>query len=141
MLRSADPGAHPVPYMISGGTDAKSFARLGIECYGFSPLRMPPDLDYWRLFHGVDERVPVEGLHFGVEVLAVEPERRHRGERRVERNLYDWAASMAMYGNDMRAYPDHNLVAFIGYKICEHMGWNWMKTASWTPPTAKGRRH
>lgn len=69
VLRSADPGAHPVPYMISGGTDAKSFARLGIECYGFSPLRMPPDLDYWRLFHGVDERVPVEGLHFGVEVL------------------------------------------------------------------------
>lgn len=68
-LRSADAGAHPVPYMISGGTDAKSFALLGIECYGFSPLRMPPDLDYWRLFHGVDERVPVEGLHFGVEVL------------------------------------------------------------------------
>lgn len=68
-LRSADPGAHPVPYMISGGTDAKSFARLGIECYGFSPLRMPPDLDYWRLFHGVDERVPVEGLLFGAEVL------------------------------------------------------------------------
>lgn len=69
VLRAADPGAHPVPYMISGGTDAKSFARLGIECYGFSPLRMPADLDYWRLFHGVDERVPVEGLHFGVEVL------------------------------------------------------------------------
>ena len=69
VLRWADPGAHPVPYMISGGTDAKSFARLGIECYGFSPLRMPADLDYWRLFHGVDERVPVEGLHFGVEVL------------------------------------------------------------------------
>ena len=55
--------------MISGGTDAKSFARLGIESYGFSPLRMPADLDYWRLFHGVDERVPVEGLHFGVQVL------------------------------------------------------------------------
>ncbi len=69
VLREADPGAHPVPYMISGGTDAKSFARLGIECYGFSPLRMPADLDYWRLFHGVDERVPVDGLHFGVDVL------------------------------------------------------------------------
>ncbi len=68
-LRAADPGAHPVPYMISGGTDAKSFARLGIECYGFSPLRMPPDLDYWRLFHGVDERVPVDGLLFGADVL------------------------------------------------------------------------
>lgn len=69
VLREADPGAHPVPYMISGGTDAKSFARLGIDGYGFSPLRMPADLDYWRLFHGIDERVPVDGLRFGVEVL------------------------------------------------------------------------
>lgn len=68
-LRAHDSGAHPVPYMISGGTDAKAFARLGIECYGFSPLRMPPELDYWRLFHGVDERVPVDGLTFGVRVL------------------------------------------------------------------------
>ncbi len=69
VLRAEDPGARPVPYMISGGTDAKAFARLGIDCYGFSPLQMPPDLDYWRLFHGVDERVPVDGLAFGVRVL------------------------------------------------------------------------
>ncbi|MBI1352585.1 MAG: M20/M25/M40 family metallo-hydrolase [Actinomycetales bacterium] len=68
-LRAEDPGARPVPYMISGGTDAKAFARIGIECYGFSPLQMPADLDYWRLFHGVDERVPVDGLTFGVRVL------------------------------------------------------------------------
>lgn len=69
VLREEDPGARPVPYMISGGTDAKSFARLGIDCYGFSPLRMPAGLDYWRLFHGVDERVPVDGLAFGIRVL------------------------------------------------------------------------
>ena len=69
VLRAEDPGARPVPYMISGGTDAKAFARLGIDCYGFSPLQMPADLDYWRLFHGVDERVPVDGLAFGVRVL------------------------------------------------------------------------
>lgn len=69
VLRDHDSGARAVPYMISGGTDAKAFSRLGIDCYGFSPLRMPPDLDYWRLFHGVDERVPVEGLQFGVRVL------------------------------------------------------------------------
>jgi len=69
VLRAEDPGARPIPYMISGGTDAKAFSRLGIECYGFSPLRMPADLDYWRLFHGVDERVPIEGLQFGVRVL------------------------------------------------------------------------
>ncbi|MFN8170478.1 MAG: M20/M25/M40 family metallo-hydrolase [Candidatus Nanopelagicales bacterium] len=69
VLRAEDPHAHAVPYMISGGTDAKAFTRLGISCYGFSPLKMPADLDYWRLFHGVDERVPVDGLRFGVRVL------------------------------------------------------------------------
>jgi acetylornithine deacetylase/succinyl-diaminopimelate desuccinylase-like protein len=69
VLRAEDPGARAVPYMISGGTDAKAFSGIGIECYGFSPLQMPADLDYWRLFHGVDERVPVEGLQFGVRVL------------------------------------------------------------------------
>ena len=69
VLRHEDPAATAVPYMISGGTDAKALSRLGIDCYGFSPLRMPPDLDYWRLFHGVDERVPVDGLKFGVRVL------------------------------------------------------------------------
>ncbi len=69
VLRDHDPGARVVPYMISGGTDAKALSRLEIDCYGFSPLKMPADLDYWRLFHGVDERVPVEGLRFGVSVL------------------------------------------------------------------------
>ncbi|MHB8795943.1 MAG: M20/M25/M40 family metallo-hydrolase [Candidatus Nanopelagicales bacterium] len=68
-LKAEDPGARTVPYMISGGTDAKAFSRHGIDCYGFSPLRMPADLDYWRLFHGIDERVPVDGLTFGVRVL------------------------------------------------------------------------
>ena len=69
VLRQEDPAAKAVPYMISGGTDAKALSRLGIDCYGFSPLRMPRDLDYWRLFHGVDERVPIDGLKFGVRVL------------------------------------------------------------------------
>jgi len=68
-LRAEDVAARPVPYMISGGTDAKAFVRLGIECYGFSPLKLPAGVDYWRMFHGVDERVPVEGLIFGVRVL------------------------------------------------------------------------
>ena len=69
VLRDADPGARAVPYMISGGTDAKALTRLGIDCYGFSPLKMPSDLDYWQLFHGVDERVPIDGLTFGVRAL------------------------------------------------------------------------
>jgi acetylornithine deacetylase/succinyl-diaminopimelate desuccinylase-like protein len=68
-LRAEDPGARPVPYMMSGGTDAKAFSTLGIRHFGFSPLRLPPDLNFAALFHGVDERVPVEGLQFGVRVL------------------------------------------------------------------------
>jgi acetylornithine deacetylase/succinyl-diaminopimelate desuccinylase-like protein len=68
-LRAEDPHAHPVPYLMSGGTDAKSFARLGIRCFGFSPLLLPPDLDFAAMFHGIDERVPVDGLRFGVRVL------------------------------------------------------------------------
>ncbi|MCI0688999.1 MAG: M20/M25/M40 family metallo-hydrolase [Sporichthyaceae bacterium] len=68
-LIAEDPGAKAVPYCLSGGTDAKSFSRLGIRCFGFSPLRLPPDLDFAGMFHGVDERVPVDGLQFGVRVL------------------------------------------------------------------------
>lgn len=68
-ILAADPEARTVPYMLSGGTDAKSFANLGIRCFGFAPLRLPPDLDFAALFHGVDERVPVDALEFGARVL------------------------------------------------------------------------
>jgi acetylornithine deacetylase/succinyl-diaminopimelate desuccinylase-like protein len=68
-LLVVDPDARIVPYMLSGGTDAKHFARLGIRCFGFIPLRLPPELDFAALFHGVDERVPVDSLLFGTEVL------------------------------------------------------------------------
>ncbi|MFG3258528.1 M20/M25/M40 family metallo-hydrolase [Streptomyces sp. NPDC048172] len=68
-LEHFDPGAHVVPYCMSGGTDAKQFSRLGIVGYGFSPLRLPEGFDYQAMFHGVDERVPVDALHFGVHVL------------------------------------------------------------------------
>jgi len=68
-LKAEDAGARPVPYCLSGGTDAKHFSRLGMRCFGFSPLRLPPDLDFSGMFHGVDERVPLESLAFGVRVL------------------------------------------------------------------------
>jgi acetylornithine deacetylase/succinyl-diaminopimelate desuccinylase-like protein len=68
-LRAEDPGARTVPYLMSGGTDAKAFSTLGIRCFGFAPLQLPPDLNFAALFHGIDERVPVEGLKFGVRVL------------------------------------------------------------------------
>jgi len=68
-ITAHDPGARVAPYMLSGGTDAKAWSRLGITGYGFSPLRLPADLDFAALFHGVDERVPLAALRFGVDVL------------------------------------------------------------------------
>lgn len=68
-LRAEDPGAVVVPYCLGGGTDAKAFSSLGIDCYGFAPLWLPEGFPYREMAHGVDERVPVEGLRFGTRVL------------------------------------------------------------------------
>lgn len=68
-LRAEDPDCAVLPYCLSGGTDNKSFAELGITGYGFAPLRLPADLDFSGMFHGVDERVPIEALLFGTRVL------------------------------------------------------------------------
>ncbi len=64
-----DPGAPVVPYLMGGGTDNKALATLGIAGYGFAPLRLPADLDFTGMFHGVDERVPIDALVFGQAVL------------------------------------------------------------------------
>ena len=68
-LLAEDPDAVVAPYLMSGGTDAKHFRRLGMRSYGFAPLRLPADLDFTALFHGVDERVPTDALEFGVRVM------------------------------------------------------------------------
>ena len=68
-INSEDPEGIPVPYLMSGGTDNKALHDLGIVGYGFSPLRLPKELDFFSLFHGVDERVPLDSLKFGVRVL------------------------------------------------------------------------
>jgi acetylornithine deacetylase/succinyl-diaminopimelate desuccinylase-like protein len=68
-LHSQDPEAHIAPFLMSGGTDAKAWHKLGITSYGFTPLRLPGDLDFTALFHGVDERVPVDALEFGSRVF------------------------------------------------------------------------
>jgi len=68
-LIKEDSVAIPVPYVMSGGTDNKALADLGIIGYGFSPLKLDADFNFMAMFHGVDERVPVEGLTFGARVL------------------------------------------------------------------------
>ncbi|MCG2622128.1 M20/M25/M40 family metallo-hydrolase [Arthrobacter sp. I2-34] len=68
-LHAEDPDAVVLPYTLSGGTDNKALHRLGITGYGFAPLRLPEELDFTGMFHGVDERVPVDSLKFGTRVL------------------------------------------------------------------------
>ena len=68
-LLEEDPEAVVAPYLMSGGTDAKHWDKLGIRCFGFAPLRLPDELDFTALFHGVDERVPTDALEFGSRVL------------------------------------------------------------------------
>ena len=68
-LQKADPGAPVLPYLLSGGTDNKALSKLGITGYGFAPLQLPEELDFPAMFHGVDERVPLDALVFGRRVL------------------------------------------------------------------------
>ena len=68
-LEAEDSGAHVLPYCLSGGTDNKALSLLGIRGFGFAPLRLPRDLDFAAMFHGVDERVPTDALEFGTRVL------------------------------------------------------------------------
>ncbi|MCA1306249.1 M20/M25/M40 family metallo-hydrolase [Microbacterium esteraromaticum] len=65
-----DPGVPVIPYLLGAGTDNKALAAIGITGYGFAPLQLPADLDFTGMFHGVDERVPVDSLVFGQRVLA-----------------------------------------------------------------------
>jgi acetylornithine deacetylase/succinyl-diaminopimelate desuccinylase-like protein len=69
ILREADPDGIPIPYMMSGVTDGRFFARLGIQTYGFTPMRLPPDFAFTSLIHAADERVPVEAVGFGADAV------------------------------------------------------------------------
>ncbi|HET6739999.1 MAG TPA: peptidase dimerization domain-containing protein, partial [Kribbella sp.] len=68
-VQAEDAQARFAPLLMSGGTDAKSWSRLGVRCFGFVPLQLPPDLDFMGMFHGIDERVPTSALEFGSRVL------------------------------------------------------------------------
>jgi len=69
VLARRDPGGVAVPYMIPGFTDSFAYARLGATCYGFSPVRLGPELNFTRMYHGHDERIPVDGFRWGVRTL------------------------------------------------------------------------
>jgi acetylornithine deacetylase/succinyl-diaminopimelate desuccinylase-like protein len=68
-IKRHDPQAVVVPNLVTGFTDATHWKKLGTKCYGFSPLKLPADVNFKNLFHGHDERIPLEGFRFGLEVL------------------------------------------------------------------------
>ena len=69
VVREHDPKGVVVPYVIPGFTDAAFLSRLGVTCYGFAPVRLPDGMNFSELFHGHDERIPVDGFLFGLRVL------------------------------------------------------------------------
>lgn len=69
-LNRHDPGCHVLPYMLGAGTDNNALADLGINGYGFAPLLLPAELDFTGMFHGIDERVPIDSIIFGRAVLS-----------------------------------------------------------------------
>jgi acetylornithine deacetylase/succinyl-diaminopimelate desuccinylase-like protein len=69
VIQEHHPGAIAVPLMIPGFTDSHAYAKLGATCYGFSPVKMPRGLNFTGLYHGHDERIPVDGFAWGLRVL------------------------------------------------------------------------
>jgi acetylornithine deacetylase/succinyl-diaminopimelate desuccinylase-like protein len=69
IIRQADPGGAPIPFLLPGVSDARFFARLGIQTYGFLPMNLPPDFEFTRLVHAADERIPVDAVHFGAQAV------------------------------------------------------------------------
>jgi len=70
VLQRREPDATVVPYLMPGYTDGKHFSKLGAKWYGFSPVKLPRGMKFGELFHGTDERIPIDGLKWGAEVLA-----------------------------------------------------------------------
>jgi acetylornithine deacetylase/succinyl-diaminopimelate desuccinylase-like protein len=69
IIGELDPEARVLPNLLTAVTDARHFARLGIPTYGFAPVLLTPDLPFWELFHSADERIPLDGLLFGIKAL------------------------------------------------------------------------
>jgi acetylornithine deacetylase/succinyl-diaminopimelate desuccinylase-like protein len=78
VLTDADPAAVPIPTLLPAVTDARFFARIGIQSYGFLPMRLPPELNFMSLIHAADERVPAEEIRWGADRIG-EVIRRYRG--------------------------------------------------------------
>jgi acetylornithine deacetylase/succinyl-diaminopimelate desuccinylase-like protein len=75
VLRERDPSATAVPMLLPGITDARIFARLGIQTYGFLPMQLPSELRFLGLLHAADERLPADAVEFGTDAICTVIER------------------------------------------------------------------
>ena len=69
VLSELDPDGTPIPLLMAGVTDARFFAQLGIQTYGFTPMNLPPGFNFWSTVHGADERLPATALEFGTTAI------------------------------------------------------------------------
>jgi len=69
ILKEEDNGGIPIPFVVSGVTDARFFANLGIQTYGFTPMYLKDGIDFSKLIHNSNERIPVEALYFGIGAI------------------------------------------------------------------------
>jgi acetylornithine deacetylase/succinyl-diaminopimelate desuccinylase-like protein len=69
ILERADPGSTATPLLMPGVSDGRFFSRLGIQTYGFLPLKLPAGFNFWSGVHGADERVPADALEFGADAV------------------------------------------------------------------------
>jgi acetylornithine deacetylase/succinyl-diaminopimelate desuccinylase-like protein len=69
ILRELDPAARPMPLLLPAVSDARFFARLGIQTYGFLPMQLPREMHFMELVHAEDERIPVESMEFGTAAM------------------------------------------------------------------------
>jgi acetylornithine deacetylase/succinyl-diaminopimelate desuccinylase-like protein len=78
VLQDADPDGIPMPLLLPGSTDGRIFANLGIQTYGFTPMKLPIGFNFFATIHGADERIPVEAMDFGANAI-YELIRRYKG--------------------------------------------------------------
>jgi acetylornithine deacetylase/succinyl-diaminopimelate desuccinylase-like protein len=67
---AADPGARAIAWMLPGATDSKFYAQLGATCYGFAPVKLDPKMPFGALYHGNDERMPIDGFLWGLRLYS-----------------------------------------------------------------------
>jgi acetylornithine deacetylase/succinyl-diaminopimelate desuccinylase-like protein len=69
VLQETDSGGVPIPFLLPASTDARIFARLGIQSYGFTPMKLPSGFNFFETIHAADERIPTEAVVFGADAI------------------------------------------------------------------------